>query len=187
MDKKHIGILGGGQLALMLALAAKRFAYKITILDPVKDCPCSGFADKHLVAAYDDEKALQSLIAEVDIITYEFENIPLKTVQFLEKHRPVYPQSKALEISQDRLQEKKFFQTLGFLTAPWYDITNVADLHNALAQCPNGAILKTRRMGYDGKGQIPLSIGDNDSLEQAAALLQHMPTILEDRNFLQER
>ncbi len=171
-----IGILGGGQLGRMLAMAAARLGFRVHIFDPDAQAPAAEVAAEHTAAAYDDTVALNTFAAAVDLITFEFENIPLATVETLARQRPVRPGARALELSQDRLTEKDFLTGLGLRTAPYRDITSAADLAAALNEIGPG-ILKTRRFGYDGKGQVRLAPGD----DTAAALAEvgNAPAILE--------
>ena len=148
-----IGILGGGQLGRMLSVAASRLGFKTHIYEPSTNPPAGQVADCVTTAGYEDAEALAAFAASVDVITYEFENIPTAALDLLESHRPIRPGREALRISQDRLTEKNFLQELGLKTAPFADITDQASLDTALADIGAPAILKTRRFGYDGKGQ----------------------------------
>lgn len=148
-----IGILGGGQLGRMLAVAASRLGFKTCVFEPAADCPASHTAHSHIQAGYDDTDALTRFAQAVDVITYEFENIPTSALDTLETLRPIHPDRKALATSQDRLTEKAFLQSLGLTTAPFADVTDATSLDAAIASVGTPAILKTRRMGYDGKGQ----------------------------------
>lgn len=172
-----IGILGGGQLGRMLSVAASRLGFKTCIFEPGGDCPASHVANFHLRADYDDTDALQRFAQSVDVITYEFENIPTTALDALEAIKPIHPNRRALATSQDRLAEKQFLRALGLQTAPFADITDAASLSNAIAEIGTPAILKTRRMGYDGKGQARLtSPGD---AARALAEMAGAPAILE--------
>ena len=176
-EVRTIGILGGGQLGRMLAVAASRLGLKTCVLDPAGDCPASHVANFHLKAAYDDADALEQLARSVDVVTYEFENIPTSALDLLEQRVPIHPGREALRISQDRLTEKSFLRDLGLTTAPFAPVGDSATLEAALADIGAPAILKTRRFGYDGKGQARLS-----SSEDAAAALAEMngaPAVLE--------
>lgn len=148
-----IGILGGGQLGRMLAVAASRLGFKTCVFEPAADCPASHTAHSRIQAGYDDTDALTRFAQAVDVITYEFENIPTSALDTLETLRPIHPDRKALATSQDRLTEKAFLQSLGLTTAPFADVTDATSLDAAIASVGTPAILKTRRMGYDGKGQ----------------------------------
>ncbi|KMW60167.1 Phosphoribosylaminoimidazole carboxylase ATPase subunit [Candidatus Rhodobacter oscarellae] len=172
-----IGILGGGQLGRMLAVAASRLGYKAHIFEPGSDCPAGQVAHAVTTAGYEDLDALAGFAASVDVVTYEFENIPTAALDALEAVRPIHPGRKALATSQDRLVEKGFLSGLGLAVAPFADITGEADLRSAMAEIGPKAILKTRRFGYDGKGQQRLD-ADSD-LSQASAELRGSPAILE--------
>ncbi|EBA05569.1 5-(carboxyamino)imidazole ribonucleotide synthase [Sagittula stellata] len=172
-----IGILGGGQLGRMLSVAASRLGFKTVIFEPGGDCPASHVANFHLQASYDDEDALRRFARSVDVITYEFENIPTSALDLLDSLKPIHPNREALRVSQDRLTEKTFLTDLGFATAPFADVPDAAALDAALATIGAPAILKTRRFGYDGKGQARLqSAGD---ATQALADMKGAPSILE--------
>ncbi len=168
-----IGILGGGQLGRMLALAAAELGYRCHIFTPEEDSPASQVAAKTFVAPYTDTKALTAFANSVDVITYEFENIPAESIDLLTSLKSVRPGRKALEISQHRLREKQFLRSIGVPTAPFSEVQKKADLASAYASLESeSAILKTTRFGYDGKGQYRLkSQKDIDSLplDEAAA------------------
>ncbi len=172
-----IGILGGGQLGRMLSVAAARLGFRSHIFEPGPNPPAGHVAEQVTTAGYDDDKALTRFARAVDVITFEFENIPTSALDILQAHRPIRPGREALRISQDRLSEKNFLQGLGLKTAPFADITDLASLVSAIGQIGTPAILKTRRMGYDGKGQVRLN-----QPEDAAGALARMggaPAILE--------
>jgi 5-(carboxyamino)imidazole ribonucleotide synthase len=172
-----IGILGGGQLGRMLSVAAARLGLKTHIFEPGAGAPAGDVAHKVTTASYEDKAALTAFGQSVDVITYEFENIPTSALDLLETLAPIHPGRQALATSQDRLVEKQFLQDLGLQTAPYADVANAADLDAALAQIGAPAILKTRRFGYDGKGQARIM-----RPEDAAGALADMagaPAILE--------
>lgn len=172
-----IGILGGGQLGRMLSVAASRLGLRTHIYEPGTNPPAGHVADQVTTAHYDDCAALEVFAASVDVITYEFENIPTEALDILEAHKPIHPGREALRISQDRLTEKTFLQGLGLKTAPFADITDQTSLDAALADIGAPAILKTRRFGYDGKGQARIK-----TVNDAATALAEMagaPAILE--------
>ncbi|MCB1390059.1 MAG: 5-(carboxyamino)imidazole ribonucleotide synthase [Rhodobacteraceae bacterium] len=148
-----IGILGGGQLGRMLSVAAARLGLRTHIYDPGAAPPAGHVAETVTTAGWDDEAALRAFAASVEVITYEFENIPTATLDLLESLRPVRPNRRALAVSQDRLTEKDFLTGLGLATAPYRDVPDLPSLVAALAEIGPRAILKTRRLGYDGKGQ----------------------------------
>lgn len=175
-----IGIIGGGQLGRMLAASAARLGFKTVVLEPQVDCPAAQLCTRQIVAAYDDADALAALADQCDVITYEFENVDVAAVEQLEVAARVYPPSKPLAVAQDRAVEKTFLTQAGLTTAPWHRVDTVADLDKALAACGGKAILKSRRMGYDGKGQVRFSGSHSDpTSEQALALVGHAPCVLE--------
>lgn len=171
-----IGILGGGQLGRMLSVAASRLGFRCHIYDPGKDAPAADVAHSVTCAPYDDRAALSAFAASCDVVTYEFENIPASALDLIEARAPVRPNRQALEISQDRLTEKTFLRDLGLVTAPFAALDGPADLSTALAAVDLPAILKTRRLGYDGKGQARIDAGDG-AAELAA--LKGAPAIAE--------
>lgn len=148
-----IGILGGGQLGRMLSVAAARLGYKTHIFEPGANPPAADVAHALTTASYDDSAALTAFAEAVDVITYEFENIPTAALDLLEARRPIRPNRRALAVSQDRIAEKQFLNGLGLTTAPFAAVSTAEDLEPALAQIGTPAILKTTRLGYDGKGQ----------------------------------
>lgn len=172
-----IGILGGGQLGRMLSVAASRLGFKTHIYEPGANPPAGDVAHRVTTADYDDTAALTAFANSVDVITYEFENIPTSALDLLETLRPIRPGRAALATSQDRLIEKTFLQGLGLLTAPFVDITDRASLDRALADIGTPAILKTRTLGYDGKGQSRI-MSANDA-DRAFADMAGAPAILE--------
>ncbi len=150
-----IGILGGGQLGRMLSVAASRLGYRCHIYEPGA-APAGDVALKVTTAPYEDEAALRAFAASVDVITYEFENVPTSALDLLESLKPIRPNRRALAISQDRISEKTFLNELGLQTAPWAAVNSEADLRTAADTLGLPAILKTTRLGYDGKGQVKL-------------------------------
>ena len=152
-----IGILGGGQLGRMLALAAAGLGYRVHVYCPEPAGPAAEVAAAETVAAYDDDRALARFAAAVDVVTLEFENVPAQTVRWLAARVPVRPGELALGTAQDRLAEKQAIARVGAKTAPYRAVDAAADLAPALAGIGRPAILKTRRLGYDGKGQAPLA------------------------------
>ena len=153
MKTNTIGIIGGGQLGRMLAMAAARLNFRTVILEPQADCPAAQVANAQITAAYDDEAALAELAEACALITYEFENVPVGAAEFLAARLPVYPPPKALEVAQDRLTEKRFLNSCGIPTADFRAIDSDADLAAGLEAFGHKGVLKTRRFGYDGKGQ----------------------------------
>lgn len=172
-----IGILGGGQLARMLAMAAAPYGLHCHIFAPQGDNPAFEMAQAHTEAAYDDFDALARFAAAVDVITYEFENVPAATAAFLQARKPVRPGPKALAVTQDRLSEKEFLQSAGLPLAGFAAIDSLSDLQSALLRLGLPAVLKTRRMGYDGKGQA--IIRSEDEAEAALAGLGGGDCVLE--------
>ncbi|MCP5426220.1 MAG: 5-(carboxyamino)imidazole ribonucleotide synthase [Gammaproteobacteria bacterium] len=148
----RVGIVGGGQLARMLALAAYPLGLRCTVLDPAPDA-CAGQVAELLQGAYDDPACLSQLAQRVDRVTFDFENVPASTARALVRHIPVFPPPLALEIAQDRLAEKNLFRELGIATPPFSAVDTLAELQAAADTTGLPAILKTRRFGYDGKGQ----------------------------------
>jgi 5-(carboxyamino)imidazole ribonucleotide synthase len=156
-----IGILGGGQLGRMLALAAARLGLKSHIYTPEADSPAIQVAAGHTLAKYEDLAALSAFAATVAVVTYEFENVPAPSAAFLSARGLVYPDARALGVSQDRLTEKTFMAELGLATAPFCAVDDAGGLARAVAQIGRPAILKTRRLGYDGKGQASVREGSD--------------------------
>ncbi len=145
-----IGILGGGQLGRMLATAASALGFRTHIFCPEADGPAAQVSDLETVAAYEDEAALTKFAQSIDVATYEFENIPLRTAEIVAALCPLRPGVRSLEMTQDRLIEKNFVRDAGATTANFADIVNVEDCAAALEQIGAPGILKTRRFGYDG-------------------------------------
>ena len=172
-----IGILGGGQLGRMLAMAAARLGLKCHVYAPESDSPAFDVAAACTVAAYEDEAALAKFAAEIDAATYEFENIPVATVEFLSKRVPVRPGAKALACAQDRINEKTLARRLGAMTADFAEINSLAGLQNALQTIAPPCVLKTRRFGYDGKGQAKILKAEDAAAAWAA--MRDQPSILE--------
>jgi len=172
-----IGILGGGQLGRMLALAAAELGLRVHIYAPEETSPATEVASASTCAAYDDEAALIAFANAVDVVTYEFENVPGETARILSEHAPVRPGAKALTTSQDRLDEKNFLNGLGIATAPFMAVDTLEDLTSALGRLSTPAVLKTRRLGYDGKGQVKIDHMDDagaafDAIAGAPAILE---------------
>ena len=172
-----IGIFGGGQLGRMLALAAARLGLKCHIFDPAKDGPAAQVADNMTTAAFDDLDAIRAFAAGVDVVTYEFENIPAAALDALADVVPHHPPRGALETSQDRLIEKQFLQDLGLKTAPFAAVETADDLQAAIAKIGLPGILKTTRLGYDGKGQARLTCSDDavsalEAMQGASAIYE---------------
>jgi 5-(carboxyamino)imidazole ribonucleotide synthase len=180
-----VGILGGGQLARMLALAAAPIGLKCHIFAPEVESPAFQVSAAKTVADYRDEAALKAFASAVDAVTYEFENVPVETVRFLEALVPVRPGSKALDVAQDRLKEKRLARDLGAMTADFAGVLSREQLAERVTQLDLPCILKTVRFGYDGKGQAKISTVDE--LDAAWAAVKGQPAILESVvNFLSE-
>ncbi len=174
-----IGILGGGQLARMLAMAAARLGYRTIIFDPDANAPAAQVTNDHVVANYTDEAALAAFAKRCDVVTYEFENVPVAAAKFINALTPVRPGPQALEAAQDRLVEKTFLNEAGIETAAYAAINSGADLEAALMSFDGNGVLKTRRMGYDGKGQQVLKSADQVKTDDIYAQFNAVPLILE--------
>jgi 5-(carboxyamino)imidazole ribonucleotide synthase len=173
-----IGILGGGQLGRMLALAAARLGMRSHIFAPDADSPAFDVAAARTIAAYEDETALAAFSGAIDVATYEFENIPVASVEFLSARVPVRPGAKALACAQDRMNEKSLARSLGAMTADFVAIESARDLEQKIASGFSlPAVLKTRRFGYDGKGQAKLQTAGD--AQAAWAAMRDQPAILE--------
>ena len=171
-----IGILGGGQLGRMLAIAAARLGLRARVLDPA-EAPPAGDVARSTRAEWSDGGALAAFARGCDVVTYEFENVPAEALDAVEPHAPVRPGRRALEVSQDRLAEKRFLEGLGLAVAPHAPVDGAEDLAAAMAALGPPAILKTRRLGYDGRGQTRIS--DPGDAEAALAATGGAPSILE--------
>jgi 5-(carboxyamino)imidazole ribonucleotide synthase len=172
-----IGILGGGQLGRMLALAAARLGLKTHIFSDDAAAPAFQVAAARTHGDYRDARALAAFASTCDAITFEFENVPAETVAQLAHLKPCHPNARALAIAQDRVDEKTFVRSLGIGTAEFADVDSAADAKAALARTGAPAILKTRRLGYDGKGQA--KVGSVDEVAAALASFKGAPSILE--------
>ena len=173
-----IGILGGGQLGRLLSLAAARLGFNVQIFCPEAGCPAARVSAGHITADYRDADALAAFAAACDVITYEFENVPVDTVTLLAQAGvPVRPGSKSLTVSQDRVEEKNFLNRCGIQTARFEAIAQTSAIAPALEALGGAGVLKTRRDGYDGKGQVRIVTGDD--LAAAHKALANAPTILE--------
>ncbi len=171
-----IGVIGGGQLGRMLALAGTPLGMNFAFLDPAPDA-CAAALGEHLRADYNDQDHLRQLADEVDLVTFEFESVPAETVAFLSQFVPVYPSADALRIARDRWFEKSMFKDLGIPTPEFADIQSQADLDAAATNIGLPAVLKTRTLGYDGKGQKVLR--KQSDVTDAFAELGSVPCILE--------
>jgi 5-(carboxyamino)imidazole ribonucleotide synthase len=172
-----IGILGGGQLGRMLALAAARLGFKCHIYAPETDSPAFQVAAAHTIGAYSDFASLGRFAKAVDIVTYEFENVPAETAAFFEGRVPLSPSASALRTTQDRVDEKTFIAGLGIAVAPFAGVADEPSLEAAISKIGRPAILKTRRFGYDGKGQTKIEAGTSPAA--AWAEIGKAPAILE--------
>jgi 5-(carboxyamino)imidazole ribonucleotide synthase len=172
-----IGILGGGQLGRMLSVAAGRLGFRCHIYEPGADCPASHVAWRTTTAPYEDAATLRAFARSVDVVTYEFENVPAEALDLIEAEVPIRPGRRALAISQDRLPEKEFVSGLGLATAPLAAVETEADLAAALARIGTPAILKTRRLGYDGKGQARIMAPED--APAAFTAMAGAPSVLE--------
>ncbi len=171
-----VGVIGGGQLGRMLALAGTPLGMQFTFLDPAVDA-CAGALGEHLHADYSSPEHLQQMAQSVDLVTFEFESVPAETVAYLEQFVPVYPSANALRIARDRWFEKSMFKEVGIPTTEFADVLSQADLDAAVAQIGLPAVLKTRTLGYDGKGQKVLR--EPADVVDAFAYLGNVPCILE--------
>ncbi len=174
---ESLGILGGGQLGRMLAMAAARLGLGVRVYDPDPAAPAAQVASGHVCAPWDDAEALERFARSVRVVTYEFENVPVATVERLAALRPVRPGLHSLATGQDRLAEKTLFTELGLAVAPFAAVDTPEDLAAALARIGAPAILKTRRMGYDGKGQA--RIAEAEGGPAAWEAVGRAPSILE--------
>lgn len=176
-----IGIIGGGQLGRMTAVAAAELGYRVHVFTPEADSPATHVSTQVTTAAYDDQDAVEAFGQSVDVVTFEFENVPAETVRHLSQLVPVRPHWECLAVCQDRVLEKTFCRGSGIQTAPWQAVENAAELADAIAVIGAPAVLKTTRLGYDGKGQVRIHPGTDPTaawhdLSGGAASL---PAILE--------
>lgn len=170
-------MLGGGQLGRLFTVAARTLGYRVLILEPDFHSPAAQMSDDHIVAAYDDAVALAAFGKRCDVITTEFENIPAQTLEFLAQFCPVHPSAHAVKMAQDRIVEKAFVQACGLSPVPFVAIRQAADIDTASAHYP--AILKTARMGYDGKGQV--TVHSPTAAHAAFTQLGQVDCVLEQR------
>lgn len=173
-----IGMLGGGQLGRMLAIAGREMGYRFAVLDPGKDNPCEQVSDFAIHADYGDPDAVKSLASKVDVATYEFENIDLTTTDYLKEHNYLPQGSELLKVTRDRLTEKQTIEESGQTVVPYQAVQTGDDLKNAVEKLGLPAVLKTRRGGYDGKGQTVLRT-ETDVETATADLDGSVPFILE--------
>lgn len=170
-------MLGGGQLGRMFTVAARTLGYRVLILEPDFHSPAAQLSDDHIIAAYDDEAALTAFGQRCDVITTEFENIPAQTLEFLAQFCPVHPSAQAVKMAQDRIVEKEFVRSCGLSPVPYAAIYQAADIASASIHYP--AILKTARLGYDGKGQV--TVHSAAEAEAAFTQLGGVACVLEQR------
>lgn len=173
----RVGVIGGGQLGRMLGEAAQHLGIETLLLEPAPN-PSAAVAGEVIAAPYDDEAALDRLAQECDAVTYEFENVPVEAVRYLAGKVPIYPGPGALETTQDRLAEKRFFRSRGVEVAAFVPVDSVEQLEAGIEAIGLPAILKTRRMGYDGRGQLYLA--DPEQAAGAFAALGEVPCVLEE-------
>lgn len=174
-----VGIVGGGQLGRMMATAAAELGYRTHIFCPEKDCPASEVAYCSTIASYEDKSAISAFAESVDVVTFEFENIPHASLTALAKKVDVYPSPELLKISQNRLREKNFVTAQDIATANYHRVSSEAELQKAVKKIGLPAILKTSELGYDGKGQVKISSADAaleawESLGRVECVLEQM-------------
>ena len=174
-----LGVVGGGQLGRMFTMRAREMGYRVVVLDPDHNSPAGAVADQHLAAQHDDELALADLANSCAAITTEFENVPASVLVWLAQRRPVRPGPEPVAIAQDRISEKDFLAARGFPTVAWHAIRGPGDLEPGWAAVGSPAIIKTAQLGYDGKGQAPVS--DPAALTEAHRRLRGVPCIIEQR------
>lgn len=175
-DQAHVGVIGAGQLGQMLALAGIAMGLRFAFLDPSAQAT-AGRLGRHIQAEYDDELALEQLAVECDVITLEFENVPVSAVASVERHNQIHPGGRPLSVAQDRVHEKQYFESLGIPVARYHAIDSYEDIESAVADLGYPCILKTRRLGYDGKGQAV--IRSHADLAPAWDAIRGNPSILE--------
>jgi 5-(carboxyamino)imidazole ribonucleotide synthase len=173
----NIGIIGGGQLGRMLALAASRLGLKTAIYNDAPDAPAFQVTQTSVAAPYEDLDALARFADACDAVTFEFENLPAHAIAHLGEHVAVHPGAHALAVMQDRLSEKAFVEKLGLKTAPFFEVSSVVQAGEAFDKLNGRGILKTRRFGYDGKGQAKVSC--RDEAVKAFESFKNAPSILE--------
>ncbi len=183
LPEATLGVVGGGQLGRMFAIAAQRMGYRVAVLDPDPDSPAGCLADVHLEADYADPSALDELARLCAAVTVEFENVPAESLERLARSRPVRPGSAAIAIAQDRIREKRFITECGLSCVPFSVVHDRDELFTALARFESSAVLKRARFGYDGKGQARV-----DNLEEALVAFKEFgsePCVLEKLLVLQ--
>jgi 5-(carboxyamino)imidazole ribonucleotide synthase len=174
-----LGVLGGGQLGRMFTLRARTMGYRVVVLDPDPESPAGQVADRHLRAPYDDEAALDAFAAGCEAITTEFENVPAAALELLSRSTLVRPSAQAVAMAQDRIAEKSFLQQTGFATAPFRAVGSATELSAAVAALRLPALLKTSRLGYDGKGQATIAVPAD--ADEAFRRCGRVPCVVEER------
>lgn len=174
-----LGMLGGGQLGRMFTIAARTLGYKVIVLEPDPHSPAGQLADEHIIAAYDSDAALIKLGQDCDVITTEFENIPATVLNKLAEYCPVYPPASAVEKAQDRIEEKAFITSCGLLPVSYGVINKKSDISKAIEAISFPAIMKTAKLGYDGKGQQ--TVTNQKEVEKAFEVTNQVPCVLEQR------
>ena len=172
-----VGVLGGGQLGRMFAIAARRMGYRVHTFSPGDDTPTGQVADVEVTASYDDLDALRAFARQVDVVTFEFENVPIEAIDAIEEHAPVRPSGVALHTAQQRAREKTFLADRGIPTAPFMAAATLDELWNAVAQVGTPAIIKTAAFGYDGKGQHKVT--SPADVEHVWAAIGHQEAVIE--------
>ena len=172
-----IGILGGGQLAQMLALEGYPLGFRFVFFDPIADA-CAGLVGELIVADYNNEMALEEFSKKCDFVTYDFENVPVSAAEFVAKRSTIFPDPKVLAIAQDRLKEKLLFKSLDIPIANFHTVDSYSELVFAAKSCENNGFLKTRTLGYDGKGQHRITANTNlkalwKEIEGGSFVLEH--------------
>jgi 5-(carboxyamino)imidazole ribonucleotide synthase len=178
-----VGVLGSGQLGRMFAIAARRMGYRVHTFSPGDDTPTGQVADVEVTASYEDLDALRAFARQVDVVTFEFENVPIEAIDAIEQHAPVRPSGVALHTAQQRAREKTFLADRGIPTAPFMAAATLDELWNAVAQVGTPAIIKTAAFGYDGKGQHKVT-GPAD-VEHVWAAIGHQEAVVEKMVTLQ--
>ena len=164
-----IGVLGGGQLGRMFAMAARRLGYRVHTLAPEHDTPTGQIADVEVVASYDDVDRVREFARAVDVVTFEFENVPAAAAEAAEALAVVRPNGRALEVAQHRIREKRFLVSRGLPVAPYAEVRSESDLRDAVTKVGPPSVLKTAALGYDGKGQVAI-FADTDPVAAWSSL-----------------
>ena len=178
-----VGVLGGGQLGRMFAIAARRMGYRVHTFSPGDDTPTGQVADVEVTASYEDLDALKAFARQVDVVTFEFENVPIEAIDAIEEHAPVRPSGVALHTAQQRAREKTFLADRGIPTAPFMAAATLDELWNAVTQVGTPAIIKTAAFGYDGKGQHKVT--SPADVEHVWAAIGHQEAVIEKMITLQ--